>query len=205
MTNNRYYNFSLVSYVPINDFIEYISNNSLVKHYAVIAHDMDECESHLHAILCLRNNCTETALYKKFKRDLPNQNTLVEGVKDMEGCFDYLTHENEENKIKYDKELIISDNLEWFESIEMNNKLNVDNSIGIIQDLLNSVPLEEMHLRYGRDFVINYQKYKFFADEVVRDMHARCLEKQLAYRAENGFTRQEKLTIDKVCAKNFMR
>lgn len=199
--DKRYYNFSCISYVPIKDMKLYLDNSPLVRHYAMICHDKEDCEPHLHIILCLRNNCTLSALYKRFKNKFPDVNTLVEEVLDFEGIFDYLTHKNQENKHQYDNGEIVSDNIDWFLSATDNNKVVYDTSIGIIQDLLNGVPLEEMHLRYGRDFVINYYKYKDFANAVYHQREYAKSEEKLA----NGFTRAEQLTVDKVCAKNFIK
>lgn len=162
----RYYNFSCVTYADVESVQAWLDDNcQIVKHYAYIVHDKDDCEKHIHLILLLYNNKTCSALFKTFKNTF-NCNTLVEPLHDTQSCYEYLIHKNNNDKYQYSKNDIITDNKTFFDTLEKNEKYITDNSIGIISDLLDNIPLEDMHIRYGRDFVINFKKYDDFARAV---------------------------------------
>lgn len=167
--NDRNYNFFLMTYLKPEDFLPSLKRDT-VKHYAYILHDKEDCEPHYHIILLLNNAKTKTAVQKMF----PNhQNTFVQVLIDKAGAFDYLTHENDEGeKHKYNKKDIVSDNYNYFYDISNGNEKEDkdEKTIAIIDDILSKMPARQLLMKWGRDVVINYDKYVKFADQITTDM-----------------------------------
>lgn len=164
--NKRYFNFSIVTYMNNEEILNFLTQyNEHIKHYAYALHDKDDNETHTHLLLMLYNNCTCSALRSRLSK-YSTQNSLVQPLLDKYCAFQYLTHENNEDKAQYDKSIIKCDNLDFWEKLDGDFQEEEDTTIQIISDMLSGVPLYEMHKRYGRDFIINYHKYKEYVKDV---------------------------------------
>lgn len=169
MNNERYYNFFIMTYLNPADFTPTLKRD-VVKHYAYIHHDKEDCEPHYHIILLLNNAKTISAVKKMFPS---GQNTFVQVLIDKVGAFDYLTHENDEGeKFKYDKKNIVSDNYNYFYDICIGNEKDDkdERTIAIIDDILAKMPARQLLFKWGRDVVINYDKYVKFADQITSEL-----------------------------------
>lgn len=162
----RFRNFACITYVSeeeLKAFLEHYKND--INHYAYALHDKDDNETHYHIVLLWYNNMTLSALRKRFSK-FSNQNTLAQPLLSKCGAFEYLTHTDEDSKelkkVQYDKSIIKCDNQDFWNYAIYEEDTEEDTSIQIICDMLAGVPLSVMHKRYGRDFVINYSKYKDF-------------------------------------------
>lgn len=169
--NQRSYNFALVTYHTEEVIKSVLSLYAgAIKHYAYISHDKDYKEDgtlkekHYHIILSFYNNRTISAVRKLFPS---YQNTLAQIVHDKTAMFAYLTHEDDLEKVQYDKSLVVCDDREYWDKLSMVGE-NDNRTLSLLEDIINRVPLRDMVLRYGRDFVINRQHYYYFA---VRMMH----------------------------------
>lgn len=159
-------NYSLVTYHS-RDVIQAIldSNTSKIRHYAYILHDKDVKEDgtpkepHTHIILHLRNAMTLNAVCNLFPS---SQNTFGQIVYDKISCVAYLNHRNALEKYQYDDADIISNDIDYFNRLTDKSEKN-DDFMSILDDIIARVPMREMVRRYGRDFVINYQKYRDMA------------------------------------------
>lgn len=170
--NQRYRQFSCVTYHEL-ETVKSVLNvySSSIKHYAGIVHDKDYKEdgqlkeNHIHLIITFYNPRTISAVRKLFP---DNQNTLAQSVHDIASCFEYLTHENEDEKVRYDESAIFADDLDYWKRISTVGERD-DKTLSILEDIIKKVRLRDMVLRYGRDFVINMGKYYQFARMLEKD------------------------------------
>lgn len=149
--NERYYSWSLVTYSNPEDWKELLM---FAKHYAYIRHDKELCESHYHILLTFEQ-CRSLNWIRK--RINSNQNTLGQYMKDKFSAFEYLTHQNDTEKILYEKSSIVTDDVNFW--LHINTE--VEKNDEFIDDLLNLTPFE-MAKKYGRDYIKNYTKYDNF-------------------------------------------
>lgn len=174
MAQKRFRNFSLVTYLSNEEVAQVLNQHKLqLKAYAYIEHNLEECENHIHLILCIFNNTTVSAIQKWFTgfEDEKGQfkNTFVQPCFDLQSCYSYLTHSTEEclllNKIKYDENDIISLNATYFEDIKANE---VDNLVLALDDMITGVPLVEIYTKYGRDFIVHYGHIKSLYEDIIK-------------------------------------
>ncbi len=171
MSNQRSRNFCLITYHE-KENIEYVlKNNPVVRHWCCILHDKDKKEGseelkepHFHVLINLNNAMTERAVQKLFPS---TQSTLSQIMRDKSNCFCYLTHEDVPDKHQYDEKDIMSDDLQWWKGLCEGGEDN-EKFLNILNDITSNVPLREMARRYGRDIIINYGKYRDFANEMQR-------------------------------------
>lgn len=128
-------------------------------------------EPHYHIVLCLYNATTVSAVRRWFYGIKDNDgnvvNTLGQVSKDINADYDYLTHTDPKsilsNKPIYDSNLIFGHNLSYFKG---SAQCMFDTSQHIIEDMLKGTSYEIMWRRYGRDFILNFNKYKDFCDNL---------------------------------------
>lgn len=160
------------------DFVAYdlldvnaICSDDLVVHYAYIQHQ-PECDSkQLHYHIVVKLSKQQTCDYF-FNRKNFNQNVRVKGLKKRLGAyraFEYLIHKNDLDKIQYQLNDVVSDDLPFWQSLVASKPDNGE----FVVDLTNLSPLE-MALKYGRDYIKNYTKYadfkRLFLSEKFRDV-----------------------------------
>lgn len=171
--------FFLVSYLP-HDVIQNILDTKLkqIDKYAYILHDKDVYDKdvvndvgdvlhcvgevkapHTHIFLKLFESRDSGEIQRWFTREVDGvrQNCFLERVHNRIGCIAYLTHRTKksQHKYQYDLDLVKSFNLD---GTELDGDC-VDNSLDIIEDILNNVPLREMVRRYGKQFIYQYKAY----------------------------------------------
>lgn len=156
----RIRDFSCITYVSPPDFSHILP---LCNHYAYIKHDDEGVEPHYHVLLRFTNAHTESAVLSLFRLH-SDQNTLIDDSRHIYKCFQYLTHQDSPDKKQYPISDIVCDSLFYWQSLIDEDDVPVSNSrvLTLLQDLGNHVPLPLMVQRYGRDFVLNYDKYKSF-------------------------------------------
>lgn len=170
--NQRARNFACITY-HTEDVIKSVLElyAGAINHYVYICHDKDYKddgtlkEKHYHVILSFYNARTVSAVRKLFPS---NQNTLAQIVHDKTAMFAYLTHEDEPEKVQYDKSLVVCDDMNYWDKLSTVGE-NDNRTLSLLEDIIKRVPLREMVLRYGRDFVINRQNYYFFARMLMRE------------------------------------
>lgn len=162
----RIYDHTLISYVS-EDKIKAVLllHARQIAHYAYIWHNKDNNEPHWHICLVLAagNACPAQRVLKWFA---DKQNTFIEPMIDRGAMFTYLTHSDEKSisagKADYSPDSIICDDREWWNTKDK-QYLGVDKSVQIIDDILSKVPYRQLCLKYGRDFIINFERYKRMA------------------------------------------
>lgn len=154
----------------ILNFIE----KDIISKYAYILHDHDGCIPHYHCLLVFKQNVSLHFISKNL--DLLagcHQNTLGEIMCDRISMFEYLTHSDAENdKYVYDDSCVHTNAIDYF-SGSVNYRDNV--AYQIVCDIINRRPLRELARNYGRDLIINYSRYKEFADMIRCEEPARKL------------------------------
>lgn len=182
-------NFRLITYADrLGIDLVVAMHLNQIKAYSAIYHDKDTWmaddekrdinhkegtfkEPHYHIVLCLYNATTVSAVKRWFyglKDDNGETvNTLGQVSKDINADFDYLTHTDSKSislgKVVYDEDLIFGHNLSYFKG---SAQCMFDTSQHIIEDMQKGTSYEIMWRRYGRDFILNFNKYKDFCDNL---------------------------------------
>jgi hypothetical protein len=157
--SKKYYSWRIVTYCDLSLFINDII--PLVNHYAFIKHDKEEAAPHYHLIITLKVAKSGKALIKLFPT---YQNTFIEPTNKSQlgGDFLYLTHSNDSSKLSYDISKVVCDDFDYFyQFTESDSKTN--NNIELFEDITNeNFDIVYLVKKYGRDFIINYRKYREF-------------------------------------------
>ena len=85
----------------------------------------------------------------------------------MSDCFSYLDHHDKPDKFQYDDSLIVCDDLAYWQGLKKGD--TEERVLNIVDDLIAHVPYRELVRRYGRDIVINYNKYWEFSKRVYHE------------------------------------
>lgn len=157
--------FSLISYLSESEFLPILQDSSHIRNYIYIYHNKDNCEPHYHICLNTFNNHTPTAVCKWFKK--LDVNTFSEEIHSS-NIFGYLTHSlpKYKDKYQYSESELRSNDIEFWKRFCP----SADVAQSIIADLLAGKNLREMLSLYGREFVLNYNKYRYFASLVSSEM-----------------------------------
>jgi len=162
--------FSLISYILDTDtLIKIINEHDNIKYYAFIVHDKDEKEPHTHIILYVKNAITQKNVRQWFTiidENGKTVNCLSESVISKKGVFDYLTHKNNSEKFQYNENDIKTNFKEFF-----TEKIDevFDNSVNIIDDIMNGVSTYTLVKRYGNAFVYHYSNYKAIVNTILME------------------------------------
>lgn len=155
-----------------------------VQHYAYILHDHDlhpngtPKEPHYHVILSLYNSNSSNAVARWFKGFTDNKGLLIDNTY-CEACdrfssFDYLTHETKDCIARkdyiYPKSFIVTDDVGFYFA---NRESDYDTSTNIVLDLVKGTPYLVMMKRYGKNWILNHQKY---IDYVCLMYHNECFK-----------------------------
>lgn len=191
-TSGRVRTFSCITY--LNEMalkIVLFAHSHQVRVYAYAYHDKDTYEDdiidqesgevlhqkgdlkepHYHVLLVLNNGNTVSAVRRWFygyeDRDGKEINTLVQISRDKYATFDYLTHNTPEcirqGKYLYPEDIIVSNDINHFRG---HYSADLDSAQLIMLDMCRGVPYREMIFKYGRDFILNFEKYKTLATEL---------------------------------------
>lgn len=156
-TGVRAYNWSVVSYQPLEELLPLIN---LSNKYAYIFHDKDLCKNnHYHLLLYF----TTEISFKRLKTILEpfnksNQNTFFQPVREKLACWEYLTHKNNPDKYQYESTEICTNNASFWNYQKVEKDFTQ-----LLDDIINGVSRREMVKRWGRDFILNYERYRSYA------------------------------------------
>ena len=120
-----------------NNAIEKIASNKN-NYYAYAFHDDDT--KHYHLVVCYENPRTFDAIKKAFPR------SHIEPLIDLSKSIQYLTHKNDEDKIKYDFDIIVSNDKNKTMSLynDEYNNVFVDNDSELYKDLKSGLCLDDL-------------------------------------------------------------
>lgn len=161
MKNEKYYNWSLITYASPDEFQPLLDKCT---HSAYIYHDKDDNENHYHVICVFQSQRTLSAI----KRDINStQNTLGQKVNSLSDMFHYLTHDEVDGKELYPIENVVCDDLYYWTHLD-NVKDDSADIEQMIDDIINGVQYRILARKYGRDYVKNHVVYESFAENVYR-------------------------------------
>ena len=162
---NRAYSWSCIIY-HTEDTIKKFLEKDIVSKYAYILHDHDKSNLHYHLVVVFKQNVSLHFIQKNL--DLLagfHQNTFGESVVDRIGIFEYLTHSELENdKYHYDEKCVITNARDYFSGI---TELKDNVSYQLLCDIISNRPFRELAKNYGREVILNYSKYRDYADLVI--------------------------------------
>lgn len=177
--NEKSRNFFIRTYLTEEDVKGFIKTLSVAK-WAYIKHDeRDGKEPHFHIVLRLNNKTTLSSMrgkVKAFGRGKDNGkdvNSDVQECIDLNDAFLYLTHESNSavsaGKALYDVKDIKTNDFGYFRSdisssgkkIET-EKCAENTAYQILCDMEKGIKMREMARRYGREFIINFNRYNDF-------------------------------------------
>lgn len=188
-------------------------NNSVVDEYAYILHDRDVKEDgtpkepHYHFLFVLRRSRRLSDIQSCMKKTLQG-NVLLQPCHSVSDSFGYLTHEDEDDKAKYDESDIVSsaDKSYWKPDKSFNDcDKSSDCIMSAYLDLLNSMPLTDCAKKYGRDFIIHYNHIKslLLDSGMVLDkgVYIPCHDfvnynNDFIYRYKNGLDEDENVSLE---------
>lgn len=164
-------NYALIVYeTNLDTLLERIKLQRNIQDYAFIVHDKDILQdgskkpTHTHLLITLRSardpKCVEK--YFEFIIDNVKQNVFIEVMNDKQSMYEYLTHKNDPTKYQYNDTDIHTSNKQAFLK-----EGAIDNTLNIINDLLNGCSLLRMVEIYGREFVYKYNCYKALANDII--------------------------------------
>lgn len=209
--NEKSRNFFIRTYLTEEGVRGFIKTLSVAK-WAYIRHDeRDGKEPHFHIVLRLNNPTTLSSMrgkikaYGRGKDDGKDVNSDVQECIDLNDAFLYLTHESNSavsaGKALYDIKDVRTNDYGYFRGnyssagrmIE-SEKCAENTAYQILCDMERGISLRDMARRYGREFIINFNRYNDFyglmkeqeqpaRNYTDRDVKARVkdLEKQLAF------------------------
>lgn len=198
MSNTTYNKYFIRTYASVEQIREIMAeHDSEIKAFAFIEHNRDNCEWHRHISLWLTRSKSKTTIENWFKPCIDSKGmrvqTFVECTKqckksdgtvetqtvDLRGATYYLVHEKADgteipNKYHYSWEDVESKNLSLLKEYEFGKTKDnkEDNSFEILERVIAGENLYTLAKEYGRDFIMNYTKYRELAYSI------KCAEQQ---------------------------
>lgn len=182
--------FCLVTYIDTDALHKFLKMASWVRNWSYCTHDRDVTEDgspkeiHTHVLLYTYEAKTSSAVKKLFDRysaevyansDTVPQNTTAQICHDMVSQYRYQLHLDDRDKFQYDANCRVVDSLAYWRELEQKANLTAfDNNtaLAMLDDISSGVASREMAGRYGRDFIIHYEKYVNFARRIEFEEYA---------------------------------
>lgn len=167
--------YSLVTYLSesqLQDVILRFYKAGALSHYLYIYHDKDSSVPHFHVYLNFNIGVRQSQVLLFFQGYIDEKgldiNTNIQPVFHPDAMFDYFLHNTEDclkaNKFLYDEKDLKSDNVDYFRNITPS--VAEDSSGSVIYYLTDGCSLFDMIDMFGRDFIINYSKYKVLLEDL---------------------------------------
>lgn len=197
----RFYSFKCISYLSYDKLCEKLESEQ-ISHWAFSYHDKDEKEDgtglkepHFHVLIVFRGNKSIEACRKFFEEGC-DQNTLAKPIEDMEHDFRYLLHLDDKDKYQYEAGARVTDGSKFWERLDKERtSKGKPSDEELVDDLLNeSIDIEKMGRKYGRDFMKNLERYQYFREQVLNQRATKRLAKfhLEQKRKQNAMLNQEK-------------
>lgn len=158
-------------YLSVDDFKSVLLKHSnAVREYAFALHDKDTFEDdtadhkkgdlkipHIHFCILLQYPIRAKYVGNWFKSET-SVNISCQPMADIVASFEYLTHKRNLDKYQYPDSVVVCSNFSAF----MADKefTNTDTITQSLYDWLAGATLDTLVSRYGRDFIIHYDKIK---------------------------------------------
>lgn len=176
-SSGRYRKFSCITYLDEEWLkLRLLQHERQIRAYAYAYHDKDVKEdgtlkeSHIHLLIVTYNACSLSAIrrwFDGFVQDGKDVTTTAQKMTDEYEMFKYLTHDTltarAENKYRYDKSIVKSNDLGYFKA---NEQSNYDNIQLACEMLLKGTSLHDCGRMFGRDFILHYRAIKDYLCDV---------------------------------------
>lgn len=170
--------YTFFTFVCYNlDDLDRIIKDENVRNYALIKHqpEADKKAVHWHIIVRCENKTTWTMWNEREFLE----NVIIAPAVYRAGAYkmyEYLIHKNNPEKIQYKYEDIVSDDKQYWESLKTVGSstrcCSSGDNLSFLDDLLNLSPFD-MAVKYGRDYIKNYTKYRDFREIIKRSTYER--------------------------------
>lgn len=193
---NRFRNYNIVFYGSEGELCKILRLNSdRISKYAYCVHDKDvyledrydddgnlvtkkgDIERvHIHCNLEFFNALSFNACKRMFTTECDNPR--VERTIDKQAMFEYLVHKNDKDKFQYPYDSIVSNDIVHFEKLcKFGEKIGSDDkAIQIVEDILKGVSKRLLMYRYGRDVIINFERYEAYARLIKDDTYMESIK-----------------------------
>lgn len=160
-------NYEYITYLSL-DVIKRELLNETVLHYAYVLHDKDINEDktlkepHYHIVITYVDAKTLSSRFKITRAldKIYGKNTRVEAIENLRLSLRYLIHLDDKDKFQYSLKDLSFDSGSYLRYFE-DNAINTTEEI--LEDILADKTMRYLVRKYGRDLVINYNKYCAFA------------------------------------------
>jgi len=164
----KFYTLFIRTFSP-RDEIEKVVSKMELDEYAYIEHDKDlkedgsPKERHFHILLYRKLGFRLTPLIKAF-----TQNTLIQVCISKKKCYEYLTHKNDKDKAQYKSSLVTEYHRNDVDTFSVTAEEARANQYEQMLDDIEQLSRREMGVKYGRDYMLNFERYEKFSS-LVRD------------------------------------
>lgn len=161
-------NWSIMIYEDPSVYLSSLLSLSI--HYVYICHDKDDTEPHYHLLVILPHAKTFTALKSFFTG---SQNFFAEPISDKYTLFRYLLHLDNPEKYQYSSDLLISDSLDYWNSLDPDNIISPsgEKMLSLLDDINLGKSLRYLIGTYGRDVVYHYDELITMARRLLVEDH----------------------------------
>lgn len=170
--SRQYYQLSGIVYDSNPDCLKELLERC--RHWVYIVHDKDMKENgetrdvHIHFIATFVQRISF-----ELARNLVHSdgNVFVQNVIDIKGMFSYLTHNTpdsiDDGKYRYSDDELKSDNIDYWVN-RCTEDEHKSNNEQFYNDLMKrDFDIREMSIKYGRDFIKNYNRYIAFREAII--------------------------------------
>lgn len=176
-SSSRFRKFSCITYLNETQLqVCLMKHTNQIRVYAYAYHDKDTKEDgslkepHYHLLLVTYNTCSLSAVRRWFSGYISNGKeitTTAQKCTDIYSSFDYLTHNTleakAENKYQYDKNIVFSNDFEYFKA---NEESEYDNITLATEMLLKGAKVRDLGKIFGRDFILHYGAIKQYCNDI---------------------------------------
>lgn len=153
-----------------------------IQSYAYINHNKDVYddgspkEPHIHLLIYSKEGVRLTSLFKYF-----TENTRIEIPVNTFSAFQYLTHENHPEKYQYRPDEVVKHSTPRFYSVASENaeqEAKEEANRLWLEDVQN-LTRKELAIKYGRDYVRNEDRYRYFANDILSEARNKSLYQEV--------------------------
>lgn len=169
--------YTFFTFVCYNlDDLDRIVNDDIVRNFAWIRHEPEADKKSIHWHVLVR--CNSKTTWSMWNERSFLENVIIAPAIYRAGAYkmyEYLIHKNDPDKIQYSYDDVVSNDKVYWESLQFHgNSLSssVSDNLSFLDDLLNLSPFD-MAVKYGRDYIKNFSKYRDFRDVIKRSAYER--------------------------------
>lgn len=169
----RFRRLFIRTYAPVSNVRAFLAKQDRnIQSYAYINHDKDVNDDgtpktpHVHLLIYSKDGIRLTALANYF-----NENTRIEIPVNTFSAFQYLTHENHPAKYQYSPDEVVKHSTTGFYSVASENaeqEAKEEQNRKWLEDV-QTLSRKDLAIKYGRDYVRNEERYRFFATDILAE------------------------------------